>query len=111
MKCTNVSLKKIILGSVHSLSTSSAMLLAMLRLERASMTADVRLGLFCNRDLQRDARAYTQRIKTILRALSFNQARLAQSVEHGTLNPRVVGSSPTSGDRLFFFFFFFLSLS
>ena len=24
-------------------------------------------------------------------------ARLAQSVEHGTLNPRVVGSSPTSG--------------
>ena len=25
------------------------------------------------------------------------QARLAQSVEHGTLNPRVVGSSPTLG--------------
>ncbi len=25
-------------------------------------------------------------------------ARLAQSVEHGTLNPRVVGSSPTLGD-------------
>ena len=24
-------------------------------------------------------------------------ARLAQSVEHGTLNPRVVGSSPTLG--------------
>ena len=30
-------------------------------------------------------------------------ARLAQSVEHGTLNPRVVGSSPTSG--AFFFSF------
>ncbi|KRY40175.1 hypothetical protein T01_8411 [Trichinella spiralis] len=27
----------------------------------------------------------------------LNEARLAQSVEHGTLNPRVVGSSPTSG--------------
>ncbi|KRZ98171.1 hypothetical protein T08_13459 [Trichinella sp. T8] len=27
----------------------------------------------------------------------INEARLAQSVEHGTLNPRVVGSSPTSG--------------
>ena len=25
------------------------------------------------------------------------QARLAQSVEHGTLNPGVVGSSPTLG--------------
>ena len=29
-------------------------------------------------------------------------ARLAQSVEHGTLNPRVVGSSPTLGEMLFF---------
>ena len=28
---------------------------------------------------------------------SLNIARLAQSVEHGTLNPRVVGSSPTLG--------------
>ena len=27
-------------------------------------------------------------------------ARLAQSVEHGTLNPRVVGSSPTLGEAL-----------
>ena len=27
-------------------------------------------------------------------------ARLAQSVEHGTLNPRVVGSSPTLGGSL-----------
>ena len=32
-------------------------------------------------------------------------ARLAQSVEHGTLNPRVVGSSPTSGARFYFYFF------
>ena len=31
-------------------------------------------------------------------------AWLAQSVEHGTLNPRVVGSSPTSG--AFFVLFF-----
>ena len=31
-------------------------------------------------------------------------ARLAQSVEHGTLNPRVVGSSPTLGAKLFFYF-------
>ena len=29
-------------------------------------------------------------------------ARLAQSVEHGTLNPRVVGSSPTLGADFFF---------
>ena len=28
-------------------------------------------------------------------------ARLAQSVEHGTLNPRIVGSSPTLGVLLF----------
>ena len=37
--------------------------------------------------------------------VSLQPARLAQSVEHGTLNPRVVGSSPTSGD---FFLNFFL---
>ena len=30
-----------------------------------------------------------------------NSARLAQSVEHETLNLRVVGSSPTLGDHLF----------
>ena len=30
-------------------------------------------------------------------------ARLAQSVEHETLNLGVVGSSPTLGDILFFF--------
>ena len=28
-------------------------------------------------------------------------ARLAQSVEHGTLNPGVVGSSPTLGETFF----------
>ena len=32
-------------------------------------------------------------------------ARLAQSVEHGTLNPRVVGSSPTSGAHFYFYIF------
>ena len=31
------------------------------------------------------------------RSILTLQARLAQSVEHGTLNPRVVGSSPTLG--------------
>jgi hypothetical protein len=30
-------------------------------------------------------------------------ARLAQSVEHGTLNPGVVGSSPTLGANFFVF--------
>ena len=30
-------------------------------------------------------------------------ARLAQSVEHETLNLRVVGSSPTLGDQTFFY--------
>ena len=80
----------------------------MLRLESASNTAEVRLVLFCSSDLHTRvggcARIH-ERIKTHLRALYFNQARLAQSVEHGTLNPRVVGSSPTSGGRTFFFLF------
>ena len=35
------------------------------------------------------------------------RARLAQSVEHGTLNPRVVGSSPTLGERIFVSFSIF----
>ena len=35
----------------------------------------------------------------------FVPARLAQSVEHETLNLRVVGSSPTSGASFFFVFF------
>ena len=34
-------------------------------------------------------------------------ARLAQSVEHETLNLRVVGSSPTLDAYIFFFFFTF----
>ena len=38
---------------------------------------------------------------------SLPTARLAQSVEHETLNLRVVGSSPTLGATLFLFFFFF----
>ena len=33
----------------------------------------------------------------------MNSARLAQSVEHETLNLRVVGSSPTLGVIVFFF--------
>ena len=40
-------------------------------------------------------------------------ARLAQSVEHETLNLRVVGSSPTSGEIFFLFvfsFFFFCTV-
>ena len=32
----------------------------------------------------------------------YQPARLAQSVEHETLNLRVVGSSPTSGDLILF---------
>ena len=32
----------------------------------------------------------------------MSAARLAQSVEHETLNLRVVGSSPTSGEQFFF---------
>ena len=35
------------------------------------------------------------------------QAWLAQSVEHETLNLRVVGSSPTLGESFFSFFFYF----
>ena len=37
------------------------------------------------------------------REQDLSVARLAQSVEHGTLNPRVVGSSPTLGACFFFF--------
>ena len=37
-------------------------------------------------------------------------ARLAQSVEHETLNLRVVGSSPTLGDKHFLFPFFSLTV-
>ena len=36
---------------------------------------------------------------------SLPVARLAQSVEHETLNLRVVGSSPTLGGASLFFFF------
>ena len=34
----------------------------------------------------------------MLNSKAYSSARLAQSVEHGTLNPRVVGSSPTLGE-------------
>ncbi len=36
-------------------------------------------------------------------SLEYHIARLAQSVEHETLNLRVVGSSPTLGERFYFF--------
>ena len=36
---------------------------------------------------------------------SIHQARLAQSVEHQTLNRRVVGSSPTVDNEFFHFVF------
>ncbi len=39
-------------------------------------------------------------------ALCTHTARLAQSVEHETLNLRVVGSSPTLGNIIFFILFF-----
>ena len=35
-----------------------------------------------------------------MKNIYFQSARLAQSVEHETLNLRVVGSSPTLGDHL-----------
>ena len=38
-------------------------------------------------------------------------ARLAQSVEHETLNLRVVGSSPTQGEFFFSNFFFHFSVN
>ncbi|KRY89562.1 hypothetical protein T4D_14390 [Trichinella pseudospiralis] len=45
--------------------------------------------------------------------MEFNLAWLAQSVEHGTLNPRVVGSSPTSGvlllSDLYYLYLIFIS--
>ena len=39
-----------------------------------------------------------QRPQKAINFCSVKIARLAQSVEHGTLNPRVVGSSPTMGE-------------
>ena len=41
---------------------------------------------------------------------AYPVARLAQSVEHQTLNLRVVGSSPTLGEKTFFLFFLSPSL-
>ena len=42
-------------------------------------------------------------IKMATLRLQFHIARLAQSVEHETLNLRVVGSSPTLGEQFYFF--------
>ena len=49
------------------------------------------------------------RIRAKMSAAVVSIARLAQSVEHETLNLRVVGSSPTSGAAFFFFLFLFVS--
>ena len=70
--------------------TSDSMSVERLRLDRASMVAAMSPGLVCRSDLQ-------QEVIMRIYAGTFIKARLAQSVEHGTLNPRVVGSSPTSG--------------
>ena len=47
-----------------------------------------------------------QRISQQCSPTTSQQARLAQSVEHETLNLRVVGSSPTLGAPIFFLPFF-----
>ena len=49
--------------------------------------------------------------KTYKLRVPYSVARLAQSVEHETLNLRVVGSSPTSGASLFFCLSFFHSFN
>ncbi len=55
-------------------------------------------------------------IRRCLLNIACMAARLAQSVEHRTLNPGVVGSSPTLGAHIFSFFlyvvndFFFLKI-
>ena len=72
------------------LLTSASMSKERLRLDMASIVAAIRPEFDCRRDLQ--AGSYNPYLGG-----NLQQARLAQSVEHGTLNPRVVGSSPTSG--------------
>ncbi len=54
--------------------------------------------MFKNISTNVDVRCFLSFIK-----ICVLQARLAQSVEHETLNLRVVGSSPTLGARVFFF--------
>ena len=56
---------------------------------------------------KRDSLAEQPGIKYYIAPQGHRSARLAQSVEHGTLNPRVVGSSPTSGALFFLSIFLF----
>ena len=76
-----------------------------LRLDRASIVAANSSLLVCKSDL----RGRDVDIRRHCATLDV-KARLAQSVEHGTLNPRVVGSSPTSGAPFSFFMGFFSNL-
>ena len=46
---------------------------------------------------------YLAKVATLVKRSTTQRARLAQSVEHETLNLRVVGSSPTLGAIIFFF--------
>ena len=80
--------------------TSASVSVERLRLDRASMAAAISPSFCC-----RSALCKNKKVKF---AILCSEARLAQSVEHGTLNPRVVGSSPTSGALFFLFCFKFL---
>ncbi len=53
---------------------------------------------------QESPRKYTLSISTPFSTCISTSARLAQSVEHETLNLRVVGSSPTLGEKHFFIY-------
>ena len=75
----------------------------MFRLERASIMAAVNSELVCSKDL-RNGSTNRMRIRPKMWDALVSVARLAQSVEHETLNLRVVGSSPTSGAAFFFSF-------
>ena len=87
---------------LHCVLTSAARSVAMFRLERASIMAAVNSELVCSKDL-RNGSTNRMRIRPKMWGALVSVARLAQSVEHETLNLRVVGSSPTSGAALFFF--------
>ncbi len=53
---------------------------------------------------------FTYYIKSIKPSSCNKSARLAQSVEHETLNLRVVGSSPTLGAQTFYLYFIFFQV-
>ena len=66
-----------------------------------------KLGNYCQYQQQIQAVCLAERgsyycvFKSQIILSVFSTARLAQSVEHETLNLRVVGSSPTLGDHFF----------